>query len=394
MNGVFTVSQINNYLAFKIKGDAKLKGILVSGEISNFTNHAKTGHFYFTLKDRDSSIKAVMFKNFASKIGFLPSSGMRVIVAASVQVYERDGACQLYVTDMQPDGIGALYTAFEQLKVRLSEEGLFAQELKKPIPKYPSNIGIITSVDAAALQDMLNIISRRYSAAQIKIYPCLVQGSNAPQSIIKAIDRADLGGNDILIVGRGGGSFEDLNAFNDEGVARAISRCKTPIISAVGHETDVTISDYAADLRAPTPSAAAELAVPELSEMLSLLEASEKLIKRKFLEKIDSLGTLMSVYEKKFEEYDPKVRFYNSKVILNIKEARIRELLKNRINYSSAVLETKTAALDNLSPLKIMKRGYTLVYKGDESVFSASELKSGDEIAVKFYDGNINAAVK
>ncbi len=246
MSAVLTVSQLNRYVAFKLKEDKNLHRKLIRGEISNFTNHAKSGHFYFTLKDCESSVKAVMFRDMASRLPFMPKSGMKVIVSADVRVYERDGVYQLYVTDMQPDGAGALYLALEQLKERLALEGVFDESRKKTLPAMPKKIGIVTSTDAAALQDMLNILARRYPIAEVTVFPAAVQGENAPDSICKAVGYADKRGMDLLICGRGGGSFEDLSAFNTEAVARCIQGCSTPVISAVGHETDFTVADMAA----------------------------------------------------------------------------------------------------------------------------------------------------
>lgn len=394
MSSLLTVSQLNRYIAFKIKEDKQLKGILISGEISNFTNYTKSGHLYFTLKDSTSSVKAVMFASAASQLRFVPASGMRVIISANVQVYERDGVYQLYVNDMQPDGIGALYIAFEQLKGRLSAEGLFDESLKKQLPKFPAKIGIVTSTEAAALQDMLNIISRRYPIAEIVIYPCLVQGANAPESICSALKRADSGENDIIIVGRGGGSLEDLMAFNSESVARAIFKCETPVISAVGHETDTTIADYAADLRAPTPSAAAELAVPELSSLINFLNASQKVLEKKLIDKTVFLRLQLENREKSLIAAEPKNRIENSQKLLDERKRRLQELLKIKTELKSAELKAKISALDNLSPTKIMMRGYSLVYKDEKLIHSVSELKTGDNISVKLHDGEIEAAVK
>lgn len=393
MSSLLTVSQLNRYIAFKMKEDKNLKGILISGEISNFTNHTKSGHLYFTLKDSTSSVKAVMFASAASQLKFVPSSGMKVIISANVQVYERDGVYQLYVNDMQPDGIGALYVAFEQLKERLSAEGLFDDSLKKLLPKFPSKIGIVTSSEAAALQDMLNIISRRYPILEITLYPCLVQGANAPESICSALKRADHGDNDIIIVGRGGGSLEDLMAFNSESVARAIFNCETPIISAVGHETDTTIADYAADLRAPTPSAAAELAVPELSTLISFLNSSQKVLDKKLLEKIAFIRLQLLNREKSLASAEPNNRIENSRKTLEERKRRLQELLRIQIELKGAALNAKISALDNLSPTKIMMRGYSLVYKDDKLIHSASELKAGDSISVKLHDGEVKAVV-
>lgn len=394
MSSLLTVSQLNRYIAFRIKEDKQLKGILISGEISNFTNHTKSGHLYFTLKDSTSSVKAVMFASAASQLRFVPTSGMRVIISANVQVYERDGVYQLYVNDMQPDGIGALYIAFEQLKERLSAEGLFDESLKKPLPDFPTKIGIVTSIEAAALQDMLNIISRRYPIAKVVIYPCLVQGANAPESICSALKSADSGKNDIIIVGRGGGSLEDLMAFNSESVARAIFNCETPVISAVGHETDTTIADYAADLRAPTPSAAAELAVPELSSLINFLNASQKVLEKKLIDKTVFLRLQLENREKSLIAAEPQNRIENSKKLLDERKRRLQELLKMQTELKSAELKAKISALDNLSPTKIMMRGYSLVYKDEKLIHSVSELKTGDNISVKLHDGEIEAAVK
>lgn len=394
MSSLLTVSQLNRYIAFRIKEDKQLKGILISGEISNFTNHTKSGHLYFTLKDSTSSVKAVMFASAASQLRFVPASGMRVIISANVQVYERDGVYQLYVNDMQPDGIGTLYIAFEQLKERLSAEGLFDESLKKPLPEFPTKIGIVTSIEAAALQDMLNIISRRYPIAEVVIYPCLVQGASAPESICSALKRADSGENDIIIIGRGGGSLEDLMAFNSESVARAIFNCETPVISAVGHETDTTIADYAADLRAPTPSAAAELAVPELSSLINFFNASQKVLEKKLIDKTVFLRLQLENRERSLVSAEPKNRIENSKKLLDERKHRLHELLKIQTELKSAELRTKISALDNLSPTKIMMRGYSLVYKDDKLIHSVSELKTGDNISVKLHDGEIEAAIK
>lgn len=394
MSSLLTVSQLNRYIAFRMKEDKQLKGILISGEISNFTNHAKSGHLYFTLKDSTSSIKAVMFASAASRLNFVPSSGMKVIISANVQVFERDGIYQLYVNDMQPDGIGALYVAFEQLKERLSAEGLFDESIKKPLPEFPTKIGIVTSIEAAALQDMLNIISRRYPIAEIVIYPCLVQGANAPESICSALKRADDGENDIIIVGRGGGSLEDLMAFNSESVARTIFNCETPVISAVGHETDTTIADFAADLRAPTPSAAAELAVPELSTLKNFLNSSQKVLEKRLIDKTVFLRLQLSNRERSLVSAKPENRIENSRKILDERKHRLQELLKIKTELKSAALNAKISALDNLSPIKIMMRGYSLVYKDDKLVHSSLELKTGDNISVKLHDGEVEAIVK
>lgn len=394
MSSILTVSQLNRYISFRMKEDKNLRNILIKGEISNFTNHTKTGHLYFTLKDNECSVKAIMFNSMASRLRFTPSSGMNVIISANVQVFERDGIYQLYVNDMQPDGIGALYLAFEQLREKLSEEGLFDEAIKKPLPPFPQKIGIVTSPDAAALQDMLNIISRRYPIAEVVIFPCLVQGENAPSSICTALKKADKCNLDIIIVGRGGGSLEDLMAFNSESVARTIFLCNTPIISAVGHETDTTISDYAADLRAPTPSAAAELAVPEISALNSYINSIEITLNKLIIGKITELRQDIDIKEQHLKLMLPAKKIETSRKTIDNAEQRINNALKNKILLSRAVLAEKSAALDNLSPLKIMNRGYSLVYKDKKIIKSSSALKSGDKIDITLADGQVSAVIE
>ncbi len=394
MSSILTVSQLNRYISFRMKEDKNLRSILIKGEISNFTNHTKTGHLYFTLKDNECSVKAIMFNSMASRLRFTPSSGMNVIISANVQVFERDGIYQLYVNDMQPDGIGALYLAFEQLREKLSEEGLFDEAIKKPLPPFPQKIGIVTSPDAAALQDMLNIISRRYPIAEVVIFPCLVQGENAPSSICTALKKADKCNLDIIIVGRGGGSLEDLMAFNSESVARTIFLCNTPIISAVGHETDTTISDYAADLRAPTPSAAAELAVPEISALNSYINSIEITLNKLIIGKITELRQDIDIKEQHLKLMLPAKKIETSRKTIDNAEQRINNALKNKILLSKAVLAEKSAALDNLSPLKIMNRGYSLVYKDKKIIKSSSALKSGDKIDITLADGQVSAVIE
>ncbi len=394
MSSILTVSQLNRYISFRMKEDKNLRSILIKGEISNFTNHTKTGHLYFTLKDNECSVKAIMFNSMASRLRFTPSSGMNVIISANVQVFERDGIYQLYVNDMQPDGIGALYLAFEQLREKLSEEGLFDEAIKKPLPPFPQKIGIVTSPDAAALQDMLNIISRRYPIAEVVIFPCLVQGENAPSSICTALKKADKCNLDIIIVGRGGGSLEDLMAFNSESVARTIFLCNTPIISAVGHETDTTISDYAADLRAPTPSAAAELAVPEISALNGYINSIEITLNKLIIGKITELRQDIDIKEQHLKLMLPAKKIKTSRKTIDNAEQRINNALKNKILLSRAVLAEKSAALDNLSPLKIMNRGYSLVYKDKKIIKSSSALKSGDKIDITLADGQVSAVIE
>lgn len=393
MSSILTVSQINRYISFKLKEDKKLRGILVSGEISNFTNHTRTGHLYFTLKDNETSIKAVMFSNMAARLNFIPKNGMRVIVSANVQVYERDGAYQLYVSDMQPDGVGALYLAFEQLKEKLLYEGLFDEAHKKPLPELPSKIGIITSLEAAALQDMLNIISRRYPIVQITIFPALVQGVNAPESLYRAIVQADNAGLDLLICGRGGGSLEDLMAFNNEQLARTIYNCKTPIISAVGHETDTTIADFVADMRAPTPSAAAELAVPDITVLYDRLNLLEKMLGKAIAMQLNTKYYRLEALEKRLEASVPFARINAYKEKLDIIEKNLNSAYKNKLSEFDKRVAEKAVQLEALSPLKTLARGYSLVYKDNSLVKSAEQLSAGDRINLQLSDGSVFATI-
>ena len=393
MSSILTVSQINRYISFKLKEDKKLHGILVSGEISNFTNHTRTGHLYFTLKDNETSIKAVMFSNMASRLNFVPKNGMRVIVSANVQVYERDGVYQLYVSDMQPDGIGALYLAFEQLKEKLLYEGLFDEAHKKPLPEFPDKIGIITSLEAAALQDMLNIISRRYPIAQITVFPALVQGINAPESLCRAIVQADNAGLDLLICGRGGGSLEDLMAFNNEQLARTIYNCNTPIISAVGHETDTTIADFAADMRAPTPSAAAELAVPDITVLYEKLDLMENMLGKAIAVQLNAKYYKLETIEKRLEGAVPFARINSYKEKLDVIEKNMNSAYKNKLSIFGSRVAEKAVQLDALSPLKTLSRGYSLVYKDNSLIKSVKQLSSGEQVNIQLSDGIMLATI-
>lgn len=393
MSSILTVSQINRYISFKLKEDKKLHGILVSGEISNFTNHTRTGHLYFTLKDNETSIKAVMFSNMAARLNFMPKNGMRVILSANVQVYERDGAYQLYVSDMQPDGVGALYLAFEQLKEKLLHEGILDEAHKKSLPEFPNKIGIITSLEAAALQDMLNIISRRYPIVQITIFPALVQGINAPESLCRAIEQADKSGLDLLICGRGGGSLEDLMAFNSEQLARAIYNCNTPIISAVGHETDTTIADFVADLRAPTPSAAAELAVPDITVLYDRLDLLGKMLGKALAAQLGIKYHKLETLEKRLEAAVPFARINSYKEKLNIIEKNLNTAYKNKLSDFEKCVAEKAIQLEALSPLKTLSRGYSLVYKENNLVKSVKQLSFGDRIDVQLSDGTVLATI-
>ena len=393
MSTILTVSQLNRYMSFKIKEDTKLRGLLVKGEISGFTHHMRTGHFYFTLKDGTSSIKAVMFSSYAASLKFMPQSGMNVIVMGSLQVFERDGVYQLYVTDIQPDGIGAQYLAFEQLKEKLAAEGLFEPVYKKPLPKFPKRVGIVTAKGGAALRDILNILGRRYPFCEAVIFPCVVQGEYAVDSICEALEFADSSGCDVIICGRGGGSPEDLFAFNSEKIARTVFAMNTPVISAVGHETDTTLIDFVSDLRAPTPSAAAELAVPDTASLLAAVDSYKNALDNAFATVIARKRHELMAIESELKNYAPSAALSAMREKLASNEIRLSEAMKSCIEKKKAVIGSRAAALDSLSPLKIMSRGYSLVYKENELIKSADELSEGDRITVKFADNEASAVI-
>ncbi len=387
---VLTVGQINTYIKSIIDGDPNLNYIFVVGEISNFTNHYRTGHYYFTLKDESSAIKAVMFRSSAQRIKFVPENGMRVILRGRVSVFERDGQYQLYVDDMQPDGAGALNLAFEQLKAKLEAQGLFDASRKKPIPEIPERVGVITSPTGAAVRDILNVLGRRFPLAKVVFCPVQVQGVSAAPQIAEAIDLFNcFDAADVLIVGRGGGSIEDLWPFNEEQVALAVSRSNIPVISAVGHETDFTICDFVADLRAPTPSAAAELAVPDWVEQRSYVNGL--------------MLHISSIYKQGLAEQKARVNTLSqSRVLKNpLETVEIgRQTLDSLLNrllfaqksnfslYASRFAEC-CAKLDALSPLKVLSRGYAAVYSGGKIIDGADKADMTKNISVRFADGEI-----
>ena len=389
-----TVSALNRYVKNLIDNNEILNMVYIRGEISNFKNHY-TGHMYFTLKDESSLIKCVMFKTYTSNLNFVPKDGMSVVILGVVSVYERDGIYQIYVKGMEIDGIGALYAEYEKLKEKLALEGLFDDKYKKKIPMLPRSIGVVTSKTGAVIRDIINVTTRRYPAVNIKLYPAAVQGKGAAETIVKAIKYFNEVKNvDVIIVARGGGSLEDLWPFNEEITARAIFESEIPIISAVGHETDFTISDFVADLRAPTPSAAGELAVPELTELKWKISNSEKQLCVLLNQKVE---TMRNKY----------VALKNSRVLKNpydlIRQRTITvqnfekqlidkvnlELKDNKIKLISAV-----SKLDTLSPLKTLTRGYAILEKDDRSVItSVQDVKSGDIVKVVLQDGEKKASI-
>ncbi|WP_379128822.1 exodeoxyribonuclease VII large subunit [Paenibacillus sp. sgz500958] len=437
---VYSIKELNRYIRMKLDSDVLLSDVWIRGEISNFTHHG-SGHMYFTLKDESSRIKAIMFTSHNQRLPFVPKEGARVIARGNVTVYERDGQYQFYATHMQPDGIGSLYLAYEQLKSKLEQEGLFAESRKRPLPRFPRSIGVITSPTGAAVRDIMITLQRRFPQVAILLYPVVVQGTGAAASIVKAIKAMNnLGEADVLIVGRGGGSLEELWAFNEEPVARAIAESRIPVISAVGHETDFTIADFVADLRAATPTAAAELAVPHAAELsaqlqqlkgrlrqalsrraqhgrqrLSALERSPVLVNpRRYLlqhaQRLDmlqrrlsaaSLARLSRARERQAVLHHTLQRFTPREGVIAARrrsESLHRELLnamQMRLQEKISRLVTEMRQLDALSPLKVMSRGYSLVYdeKEEHLVKSLNDVQIGDLIVVKLNEGQLDCQI-
>ena len=391
---VLSITQLNEYIRDKLDDDAMLNGVAVRGEISNYKVYP-SGHHYFTLKDEAASLKCVMFKGNSVRLRFRPDNGVKVIAMGKISVYPRDGVYQLYCTAMAMDGIGDLYAAFEQLKAKLAAQGLFDSAHKKPIPKYPQTIGIVTSSAGAAIHDMLRILRKRYPLTKVLLLPVRVQGAEAPGEIAAAIRYANHHKlSDLLIVGRGGGSIEDLWAFNDERVAYAIYESKIPVISAVGHEPDVTISDFVADLRAATPSNAAELAVPDQDALRLNLDSCN-------LSMAASLNRQLKAARQHLDVISTHPALRSPTGYLEQRHKNL-ELLQNRlISAQSRMIEQKqrqfvamTSKLDAMSPLKVLTRGYAMVHSGDDKVVrSVKQIETGDRLKVTFSDGNVYASV-
>ncbi len=390
-----TVSQLNEYIKALLDSQELLGDIYIKGEISNFTNHYKSGHMYFSLKDSDSVLKAVMFRSYASYLKFVPENGMKVIVRGSISVFPRDGVYQLYAREIQPDGVGSLYLAYEQLKEKLFSLGLFDEEHKKPIPRYPAKIGIITADTGAAVADMKNILSRRYPIAQIFIYPSLVQGTGAPAELCEGIrffnEKFPV---DTVIIGRGGGSIEDLWAFNSEMLAHEIYNSHIPVISAVGHETDFTICDFVADLRAPTPSAAAELAVPEISELASTFAGYSQLLKNLTEAKIKNAKAELALLSKSKMFTSPLYYTERLREKTALLSEKISAAAKKQLSDKKKDLSEKAGRISALSPLSVMARGYSIVStSGGHAVSSVKQLSEGEELDIRFSDGKAGAKI-
>jgi exodeoxyribonuclease VII large subunit len=386
-----TVSQVNKKIAALLKSEKSLADISVNGEISNFTNH-KSGHLYFTLKDETSSIKAVMFKGSADSLKFKPENGMKVTARCDVRVFERDGQYQLYVFALEPEGMGALYIAFLELRDRLEKEGLFLQ--KRPIPRAPRKIAVITAETGAALQDVLNILSRRNPLVKVALIPALVQGANAPQSLISGLELAQSSEADVIIFGRGGGSLEDLQAFNDEKFARAVFASKIPTISAVGHEVDFTIADFVADLRAPTPSAAAELSVTDIGEVYDGLTALKSDMRLR-INRIISINTERTgAISREINARSPATRLTNYHNQLTVLENQTKNVMSAVLSAKKQQLITEMKRVEALSPLNVLMRGYSIVTDSQNKTIADSDSVSiGDKINIRLHKGKIFAEV-
>ena len=391
---VLSISQINGYIQSRLDADPVLNAVAVRGEISNYKQYP-SGHHYFTLKDEGAALKCVMFKGNAMRLRFRPENGMKVIAMGKISVYPRDGAYQLYCTAMSMDGVGDLYAAFEQLKQKLASQGLFDPAHKKPLPKYPGTIGIITSSAGAAVHDMLRILNKRYPLAQVKLLPVRVQGVEAPGEIAAAIRYANYYKlADVLIVGRGGGSIEDLWAFNDERVAYAIYESQIPVISAVGHEPDVTISDYVADLRAATPSNAAELVVPDRDALLQNLDAVSGTMAVSLNRQLKAARQHLNSLANSPALRSPTAYMEQREKNLTLLKNRLISAQQRNIAVKNQHYVACVAKLDAMSPLKVLTRGYSMAQTQDGSVLrSIHQVQAGDSVTVSLSDGNITATV-
>ncbi len=394
--GAVTVTQLNEFVKQLIDGSAQLADVYVKGEISNFKNHYGTGHFYFTLKDDGGLIRAVMFRSSAAKLKFMPENGMRVVVHGRVSAFVRDGQYQLYADSLEPDGVGALYIAYEQLKKRLESEGLFDPSRKKPLPKIPTRVGIITSATGAAVRDMIHVAGRRFPFAKLILYPSLVQGPGAAAQLIEGVQYFNRTASaDVIIIGRGGGSIEDLWAFNDEQLARTVAASRIPIISAVGHETDFTICDFVADRRAPTPSAAAEIALPETAELkrkINNIISRENAVltqviarRREYLKRLSDSRALRN----------PMNFIDDKRMHLSTLTERLALSQTNSLSIKQAQLKAIAGKMEALNPLSVLSRGYSAVYgENGEIIKHTDQLAPGASITFRLADGEADAQIR
>ena len=391
---IYTISELNNLIKRILDAEDALTGIYVKGEMSNYKLYP-SGHHYFTLKDAESSLKCVMFKGSAGGLRFRPENGMSIVAFGKIAVYPRDGAYQLYVNELIPDGIGALYVAYEQMKEKLQKEGLFDERHKKPLPSFPKQIAVITSPAGAAVQDIIRILGTRWPMTEVVVMPVRVQGGEAPSEITAAINRAnEIGTADIIITGRGGGSIEDLWAFNDENVARAIFSSKIPIISAVGHEPDVTIADFVADVRASTPSNAAEIAVPDVGEVIAWIESMDNRLCRATVNRLETLRQRISDIADKRVLLSHGNYINDRRMQIDRSSERLASAMDRKISNSRARYAGLAAALDAMSPLKVLGRGYAIAQHTDGRIIKeAADVTAGDHITVRLKKDEVSCIV-
>lgn len=391
---VLTVSQLNFYIKSVLEDDENLKNVFLKGEISNLKSHFSSGHIYFSIKDEKSLLKCVMFAGYARHLKFMPEDGMKVILRGRVSLYESSGQYQLYVEDMYPDGVGELHLAFEQLKRKLFEEGLFDESEKKNIPDFPKSIGVITSKSGAVIQDIKNVVARRCPMCEIVLCPVSVQGDGAVQQIVNAIKLFnDRRAADVLIIARGGGSLEDLWTFNDEKLAREVFKSEIPVISAVGHETDFTICDFVADLRAPTPSAAAELAVPNIKDVEIYLDGLSSSVDNLIKKKIGDCEVKLDDLFYKLKLFSPTKKIDASKFQIQTLSSRLVDSVLNRLKKNGADVNVLASKLEMLSPLSVLNRGYSIVYKNKKILKSVNGVNEDDLVNVRLADGEIECRV-
>ena len=391
---LLTVAQLNEYLRMSMESDPLLCDVWVRGELSKFTHH-QSGHFYFALKDESAVVSAVMFRSYAARVPFAPESGMKVLVHGRVSVFPRDGKYQIYVDEMQPDGMGALYLALEQLRQKLTAEGLFDEAKKRPLPTFPRRVGIVTSPTGAAVHDMIGILGRRWPLAEVYLFPALVQGPGAAASVAAGIrffnERWPV---DVIIAGRGGGSAEDLFCFNDEFLVRTVAASAIPVISAVGHDTDVTLCDFAADKAAPTPSAAAELCVPDRVEQRRRLADAAALCRSAVLRRVREARTNLAALAAKRVLQDPRTYLQNQRMAVAFAEQKMENSVKSKVRGSRAALAEAAAKLSAMDPLRVLARGFAAVFdETDTSVGRLAALHTGDRVHIRFADGVADATV-
>lgn len=388
-----TVTAVTKYIKYKIDTDDNLKYIFIKGEISNCKYHS-TGHIYFSIKDENSILNAIMFSTNAKKLTFTPNDGMKVLITGRISVYEAAGRYQIYVEEMIEDGVGNLYAEFEKLKKKLETKGLFDSNHKKDIPKMPSKVGVITASTGAAIRDIVSTIKRRFPICEIYLFPSLVQGENASKDLVNKLLQADNYGVDVIIIGRGGGSIEDLWAFNDEELANTIYNAKTPIISAVGHEVDFTICDFVSDLRAPTPTGAAELAVPNMSDIMINLEHLKIRLNESLNKKIDYNKLMLNNLKNSFVLKNPMLLYENKKQNIDLYFEKLNNMMDYRLEKTNTKFSNLISKLELLNPLSVLSKGYSVTYKDDKVIKDVSKLKKNDSVTIRLYNGLFEAKVE